>query len=230
MKRIILIVLMSMILGHPAAFSQQKPFVFGFKAGPNLGWLRPDSKGYERDGMRAGFSWGFVADFFLMENYGIATGFDVVFLNGALEIPHEMSDGAVVKEGTLSRKYMLKYIQVPVTLRMRTNELGKFRVFGQIGLGTNFLIGAKADDEFTPANGEPVSDEVDIYNDITFMYESLIVGAGAEYSLGGSTMLTACIVFNNGFMDILKGENTRNPAINNKAYANYLSLDIGIVF
>lgn len=230
MKRIILIVLMSMILGHPAAFSQQKPFVFGFKAGPNLGWLRPDSKGYERDGMRAGFSWGFVADFFLMENYGIATGFDVVFLNGALEIPHEMSDGAVVKEGTLNRKYMLKYIQVPVTLRMRTNELGKFRIFGQIGLGTNFLIGAKADDEFTPSSGETVSDEVDIYSDITFMYESLIVGAGAEYSLGGSTMLTACIVFNNGFMDILKGENTRNPTINNKAYANYLSLDIGIVF
>ncbi|MCK4570113.1 MAG: outer membrane beta-barrel protein, partial [Bacteroidales bacterium] len=123
-----------------------------------------------------------------------------------------------------------KYIQVPVTLKMRTKELGKFRIFGQIGLGTNFLIGAKADDEFTPDQGASSSEEVDIYDDITFMRESLILGAGVEFLLGGSTNLTAGLVFNNGFMNILKGKNSIEPTINNKANANYFALEIGIVF
>jgi len=230
MKRTTIILLLVAFLGASSAYSQQKPFVFGFKAGPTLGWMKPDAKGYDSDGLKPGFTWSFIADFFLMENYGIATGFDVVFLNGGINMPHQVLDGSDVISGTLNRKYKLKYIQIPVTLKLRTKELGKFRIFGQIGLGTNFLIGAKADDEFTPDVGNSVSEEVDIYDDIMFMRESLILGAGVEFLLGGSTNLTAGFVFNNGFMDILKGKNSVDPTINNKANANYLALEIGIVF
>ncbi len=230
MKKATVIILFVAFLGVTNVFSQQKPFVFGFKAGPTFGWLRPDATGYESDGLKVGFTWGFVADFFLMENHGIATGFDVVFLNGGLKIPHIYVDGSTSTSGTLIRNYNLKYIQIPVTLKMRTKEIGKFRIFGQIGLGTNFLIGAKAKDEFKPDQGASISSEVDIYDDITFMKESLILGAGMEFSLGGSTNLTAGIVYNNGFMNILKGKNTADPAVNNKAFANYLALEVGIVF
>ncbi|MCK5079954.1 MAG: PorT family protein [Bacteroidales bacterium] len=230
MKKITLIFVLAAFLCASSAYSQQKPFVFGFKAGPTMGWMKPDAKGYDSDGIKPGFTWGFIADFFLMENYGIATGFDVVFLNGGIKMPHQVLDGTDTISGNLNRKYKLKYIQIPVTLKLRTKELGKFRIFGQIGLGTNFLIGAKADDEFTPDEGEPASEEVDIYDDITFMRESLILGAGVEFSLGGSTNLTAGFVFNNGFMNILKGENSVDPTINNKANANYLALEFGIVF
>lgn len=230
MKKITLIFVLVAFLGASFAYSQQKPFVFGFKAGPTMGWMKPDAKGYDSDGIKPGFTWGFIADFFLMENYGIATGFDVVFLNGGIKMPHQVLDGTDNISGNLNRKYKLKYIQIPVTFKLRTKELGKFRIFGQIGLGTNFLIGAKADDEFTPDGGEPVSEEVDIYDDITFMRESLILGAGVEFLLGGSTNLTAGFVFNNGFMNILKGKNSVDPTINNKANANYLAFEVGIVF
>ena len=212
-------------------YAQQKPFVFGFKAGPNLGWMKPDTKGYSYDGLKAGFSWGFTADFFLMENYSIATGFDVVFLNGGLEMPHMVSvDSVTTNKGTLVRKYKLKYIQVPLTLKMRTNELGKFRIFGQIGLGTNFLIGAKADDEFTYGTSLESEENLDVYDDMKFMRESLIIGGGVEYALGGSTSIMASILFNNGFTDILKGNNTVDQSLKNKAQANYISLEVGIVF
>lgn len=230
MKKIILMLVLVAFLGGTSAFSQHKPFVFGFKAGPTMGWMKPDAKGYESDGVKAGFTWGFIADFFLMENYGIATGFDVVFFNGGIKMPYQAKEGDEMTKGTLSRKYKLKYIQIPITFKMRTNELGKFKIFGQIGLGSSFLIGAKAEDKFTPDQGEPTSEEVDIYEDITFMKESLILGAGVEFSLGGSTMLTAGIMFNNCFMNILKGKNKIDPNIYNDAKANYLALEIGIVF
>ncbi len=230
MKKIILIFVFVSFLGASYAYSQHKPFVFGFKAGPTMGWMKPDAEGYESDGVKAGFTWGFIADFFLMENHGITTGFDVVFFNGGIKIPYQLVDGDETTNGILSRKYKLKYIQIPISFKMRTKELGKFRIFGQIGLGSSFLIGAKAEDTFTPDQGESTSESKDIYDDITFMKESLIVGAGVEYSLGGSTMLTAGIVFNNCFMNILKGKNKIDPDVYNDGKANYLALEIGIVF
>ena len=232
MKKATLIILVLTFVCVLPASSQQKPFVFGFKAGPNIGWMRPDAQGYESDGIKGGFSWGFIADFFLMENYGIATGFDVIFMNSGLKMPHKevVVDGADSLEGILKRKYKLKYIQIPVTLKMRTKEMGKFRIYGQIGLGTGFLIGAKANDEFTTDSGESIKTENDIYDDMSFMRFSLILGAGVEYSLGGSTNLLAGFAFDNGFTDILPGQNTRDPTINNKGYANYVSFNVGIVF
>jgi hypothetical protein len=167
-----------------------------------------------------------------MENYGITTGFDVVNLNAGLKMPASMkNDGGGQLDGILDRKYSLKYIQIPVAFKMQTKELGKFRIFGQIGLGTNFLIGAKANDEFIPEEGATVSeDDVDIYDDITFIRMALILGAGVDFSLGGSTKLVAGIYFNNGFMNVLDGNNTYDPTLVNKAKANYLSLELGIVF
>jgi opacity protein-like surface antigen len=230
MKKATLIILVLTFLCVLSASSQQKPFVFGFKAGPNIGWMKPDAQGYESDGIKGGFSWGFIADFFLMENYGIATGFDVIFLNSGLKMPHMEVDSGETLTGTLHRKYKLKYIQIPITLKMQTKEMGKFRIYGQIGLGTGFLIGAKADDEFIQNTGETTNTENDIYDDISFIRSSLILGAGVEYSLGGSTNLLAGFSFDNGFIDILKGQNTRNPTINNKGYVNYVSFIVGIVF
>lgn len=232
MKKQLFLLLIIIFLSSSSVLSQQKPFVFGFKAGPNLGWLKPDTKDYTSTGAQVGFNWGFIADFFLMENYAITTGFDVIFLNGGLEMPYGITlpDDTVMTAGTLERKYKLKYIQIPVTLKMKTNELGKFKIFGQIGLGTNFLIGAKADDSFTSDDYSSNETDVDIYDDITFMRESLIIGGGAEYSLGGSTSLMAAIVFNNGFMDILNGKNPVDPTVNNKATSNFVSFEVGIVF
>ena len=231
MKKQLIALLLVIFCFVTVTLAQQKPFVFGFKAGPTLGWMKPDTKDYSSDGVRAGFSWGFTADFFLMENYSIATGFDVVFLNGALEMPYMVDvDSATTHNGTLARKYKLKYIQVPVTLKMRTNEMGKFRIFGQIGLGTSFLIGAKADDEFTYGSTMESEEDLDIYDDMKFMRESLIIGGGVEYSLGGSTSIIASLLFNNGFTDILKGYNTVDQTLKNKAQANYVVIEVGIVF
>lgn len=231
MKKQLFTLIVIIFLSSSAVLSQQKPFVFGFKVGPNIGWLKPDTKGYESTGIQPGFTWGFIADFFLMENYSITTGFDVVFLNGGLEMPDRVDiDTSTYYIGTLNRKYKLKYIQIPVTLKMKTNEMGKFKIFGQIGLGTNFLIGAKADDTFTSSDYSNSDEDLDIYDEITFIRESLIIGGGVEYSLGGSTSLMASVLFNNGFIDILNGKNTVDPTLNNKANANYIAFEVGIVF
>jgi len=233
MKKILIFLLLINMLLSVNVIAQYKPFVFGFELSPNIGWMKPDPAGYENKGTPVGFSWGFVSEFFLMENYAITTGFNVSYLNSKLTYPHKVFDqkDSISITGTLSRFYKLKYIEIPLMLKMKTKEFGKMKFFGQIGLGTGFIIGAKADDDFKADGYESIKDEKkDIKDQVKTNRESLILGLGLEYSVGGSTAIIVGFNFNNGFTDVLKDQNTVDPEIEHKAINNFFELNIGVLF
>jgi hypothetical protein len=58
---------------------------------------------------------------------------------------------------------------------------------------------------------------------------ALIIGIGAEYSLGGKTALLFGVTYNNGFTNNLKGRNTFLN-VNPSASANFLQLNLGVMF
>lgn len=204
--------------------AQEKPNLvqFGIKLGPNIGWMKPNSETYSSDGSVVGFNWGFITQFNLAENYVINTGFNVTYNNGKLKYPHNPDS----VEGIMQRKYNLQYLEIPICLKMQTKQMGYFTYYGKIGIGVSFNLRAKAKDVF---NIEPEVTK-DIKDDITFMRESLIVGAGLQYSLGGNTSLMFEIVFNNGFSDILKGKNSADPTIKQDAISNYIEFNLGVIF
>ncbi|MBK8415785.1 MAG: hypothetical protein IPL22_15560 [Bacteroidetes bacterium] len=51
----------------------------------------------------------------------------------------------------------------------------------------------------------------------------LLVGAGAEYNLGGKTSITAGITYNNGIIDILKEKDAQMNT-------DCISLNLGVFF
>jgi hypothetical protein len=113
---------------------------------------------------------------------------------------------------------------------MRTNKFGDIAYFGEIGFGTSFNIRSKSQDEFTSDAGEKTSSEKDIKDEIAFFKESLIIGAGMEYFLDESTSLVFELSFHNGLSDILTGENTKDPSINQDGILYYFQFNIGIIF
>ncbi|MBN1337908.1 MAG: PorT family protein [Bacteroidales bacterium] len=218
------------------AFPQVKPFRFGFKLAPDISWLFPDSEGYSSDGSTLGFTWGFLSDFALTENYFVSTGFGMDYMGGKLEYPHALMLGqdTLLTTGELSRKYKFRNLEVPLTLKMRTNKFGSISYFGKIGFGTSFNIKSKADDEFayyinTQKKTEDFND-VDIKDEITFMRASMIFGAGIEYFIDESTSLILGIDFNSGLTNVLKNENVVDPGVEQKANLNYFQLNIGVLF
>lgn len=213
-----------------SGYSQHKPFLFGFRAAPNIGWMNPDPLGYENDGSEVGFTWGFNAEFFLMENYAITTGFNVIYLNSKISYPHAQYIDTVKTTGILHRNYRTKYIEIPLILKMKTREFGKARFFGEIGLGTSFLLSAKSKDKFEASGIQPVNDEKDIKEEMKTGRESLILGIGVELALGGSTKLNLGIRFDNGFTDVLKDQNTADSGIDHQAINNFLEFNIGVLF
>jgi len=228
-KRIIILIILSCFIIHSAE-AQQRPFVFGFKVAPNLGWFKPNADGYENVGTTPGFAWGFIAQFNLMEHYSLGTGFNVLYFNARLKYPHQQISEGDTLTGMMESKYRLKYIEVPLVLNMETKDIGRFRFFGQIGLGTSFLIDAKADNVFTYNGNTLEEDKVDIYDNISFIRESLILGVGAKFIIEGSTLIFANVTFDNGFTNILKGNNTVDPSVSQRANANFIEFQIGMLF
>ncbi|MCF8301877.1 MAG: outer membrane beta-barrel protein [Bacteroidales bacterium] len=231
MKKASLLTLISILLSIPA-FSQFKPFLFGFKASPELGWMKPDARYYESNGVTAFFSWGFVAEFNLTRNYAVATGVNVHQRGGKLEFPYVLQQNGSTAHGILHRQYDLKTIELPVTIKMKTSTAGRWNFYARVGVGTNFMLDAKAKDEFYPEGDNNISymEERRIKEDVRLIHETLILGFGVEYALSGTNVITGEVNFNNGFTNILKGHNSRHPDVEAYAISNLLGLSVGFIF
>jgi hypothetical protein len=202
-----------------AANAQYAPFYFGLKASPLINWMKPDADNYSGNGAKAGFAWGFIAEKNFTENHSLASGFNMLFNGGKLKFPTTV-DGV---SGTMNREYFIKYIEIPLTLKMRTNSSNGIRYFGRIGLGTAFKISSKKIDEFTTITGTTTTSSKKNYDNVSFVRESFIIGAGGEYELKQGPKLGVELSFNNGFTNILteSGE---------KANPNFLELAFSVLF
>ncbi len=224
MKKYIILGLVVLLFlpSYVKAQEEIPPLQFGIKLGTNIGWLKSDAEDYSSEGSSFGFNWGFITDFNLAPNYGLTTGFNITYNNGKLKYPHVQD----TVSGVMQRKYKLQYLEIPLCLKMRTKQIGYMTYYGKIGFGVSFNLKAKAKDVF---NVEP-EETRNIQDDIVLMRESLIVGAGCQYSVGGSTSITLEILFNNGFSDILKGNNSADESIENDATSKYIEINLGVIF
>jgi opacity protein-like surface antigen len=176
-----------------------------------MAWIKPDSKSIDRDGYRLGFGYGVQTEFRIQENYAIASGLQVSYRGGNLKFKYE--DLNSLPDQVLN--YTLQYVELPVALKMKTNEFNKIRYYGMFGFSPSFIIRAKFDSES--------EDDVDAKDGINEFNVSMLIGAGIEYTISGSTVLTAGLEFNNGFLDVFDGKEA-------KGVTNYLGITAGVLF
>ncbi len=201
------------------AHTVAQDFRFGLKVAPALAWLKPDTKGIEGNGSKLGFSYGIMTDFNFTDNYAFATGLDITYRGGSLKF--------VTNDTTSSISDLtLQYVEIPLTMKMKTNEIGYMTYFAQFGFAPGVLIKARSDNETKIGNTTTVAKDNDIIKDISPVNISLLISVGTEYSLGGSTSILAGVTFNNGFIDVLKDKD----GFQGKAIANYIALNVGVLF
>lgn len=223
MKKITTIILFLSL--SSSLIAQHKPYQFGFKVSGNIGWFNSYNDNFNSTGVKPGFTWGFVSDIFLMENYSITTGFEMLFLNGDLSYPYQVISGSDTTTGIISSKFKTKYIQLPVLFTMKTNSIKGLRYFGQIGASVAIKLNAREKGIF---NGSTIKNN---NSDIFRLFRSaFVLGGGIEYPINGSTYLRLGLQYNNNFNNILKGQNTANPDIKNEARNNYLEINANIIF
>lgn len=210
---------------------------FGIKLAPNMAWLKSDTKGLGNDGSKIGFTFGLVTEFPIgaAGNYRFSTG---LFLNNVggkylQTFSYPDANGQILTK-ELRNDLKLQYIQLPLTMKLMTNEIGYMRYFGQIGFDAAYNIRAKADFD-TPAIN-PVTaaltftemEDEDVKDNLQPFRAGLIIGAGLEYNFSGSTTLQAGLNYHNGFTNLLK--DTKIGDKKAKLLQNYIELNLAVFF
>ena len=196
-----------------AQYTEGNKVQLGFTTSPTFGWLTFPSgqtPEVEPDGMRTGFSYGVLADIPFSDNYYFSTALTVSTLNAKAAEP-----------GISTSIYKLQYLEVPLTLKLKSIEADNRRFYGQFGLNTGINIGSKQDIMFTNS-ATPDEKNRDIGDMVNIFRAGLVLGGGAEWKMGENMSLLTGLTYSNGFTDVFDGEA--------EAKNSYIALNLGIFF
>ncbi len=249
MKQQRLVLFFTFVLLTNLTFAQDgKKVRLGLTLNPNLGWVSPDNTGWSGYGIRAGIQYGLKADLRLFgdDNYSISTGFTMAHLGGKLsynDAVYSPADSASIPAQT-NGVYKLRYINIPLAIKLRTNEIGYMHYWGVFGSELGFRVKANADFETSSALGNESQSDIDISDNVAAFRADLVIGGGFEYTISGDTRISVGLVYHNGLTNILQGDAF---LINNSATVidlagnpvtdkelrnrlNYVSLNLGVYF
>ena len=224
MKKILTGLLFTILASSAFAQYRSEPY-YGFRLGltahPTIGWVKPETG--KSNGVNLGFSYGLMADFNFAENYSFTTGLTITTINGkSTELDPSPYHNASLYPTTTAYdlKYKLQYVEIPLTLKLKTEKIGDVRWYGQFGLSNDFNIGARQD---VSVAGKVLYDDIHIKKNINFYRAGLILGGGVEYDVAKNTSVTTGLTFNNGFTDI---SDDKNRSVKN----HYLGINFGVFF
>lgn len=203
--------------------AQGKSFKIGIKLSPGVGFLRTDVGDIATNGRPMRLGYGLIFDRMFSENYALGFGLNMIEFGGHAEYTNVFSDSQ--SDPTIQyvrRDYdKVKYIEMPLTLKLRTAMIGKMMYWGQFGVGLGYLFSGFADEktsnlyvqsnstengpfERTFESSESIDDKLDIKSELSPFRVSMIVAAGAEYPISGSTYLSYGITYNGGILSMYR--------------------------
>jgi len=234
MKKIIIVAILIAFGLNLSAQGNDKDFRFGLKIDPSFNWLKPDNeKDFTNGGLQLGFGVGAITDFKLGENIWLSTGFSMDFSGAKLNYVDngndkdttgyyvyddailEISDLAGVDSATYApylfyqlnkRQYKVNYVNIPLMLKMKTNEIGYLTYYGQFGLLTSIKTKARATDDVALSGTVSSLEDLNIDSEVSFVKASLSIGGGFEYAFAESTSAFVTVAYNYGFTSITKKE------------------------
>ncbi len=171
---------------------------FSFVLNPQISWMSSDHESINGKGSLAGYNFGVIIDRFFGDNYAFCTGLTINTNGGKLNYP------SVGDKPAFTQTYRLKYLEVPLGLKLRSEDIRRTNFYGRFGLSPQINIKA------VDGNNKSIS------SDVRFFDLGYHLGAGIEYSLGGRNALMLGILFNNGFADITKKSGFEDKTIHNR--------------
>lgn len=196
MKKYLFIAILALI--SVKAFSQSTRFtVF---VDPQFSWMSSDIKTVESDGSKFGVNIGLNLDKFFAPNYALMTGISIDNTGGNLTFENDKKIKISGTDTTLNPgstvHYKLQYINIPLGLKLKTNEIGYLTFFTHLGINGGINIKATGEVDDFELDSENISEEIKLFN------LGYYIGAGAEYSIGGNSAIILGLTYTNGFIDI----------------------------
>ena len=218
-NRIFLIIALMVSL---QAVNGQSKIRFNVHFDPQFAWLSSsDHDKIDPAGSIFHMQAGIQMDYFFEENYAFVLGFGINNLGGNLiysdSVVYRNDIQAVIIEPGQSVKMNLQYLDIPLGLKLKTEELGYATFFLQVGFNPMFNINAHISSKDGVYDKEYIKDSV---NTFCLGYH---VGAGIEYRLGGNTAAIGGVRWTSGLTNVTENDGTNISP-------NALSIHLGILF
>ena len=211
---------------------EEPKFRMGLHLLPSIAWLDARDAHTVTDGSIGRFGFGFTADVMFADNYAFGTGVNV-FRNGGKLTTIERLTGDPLDPANDTTQFVVQrdrkltqhWVELPLSFKFRTREIGHITYWGQFGLGLGLNLRAAADDEVTYLyrndpeiivgsgwvpdleTGEIEFKDVPVEDEVALMRAAMIVGLGIEYNLSGKTALLLGATFNNGLFNVANNRN-----------------------
>lgn len=204
---------------------------FGLKVAPNMGWFSSDEKTFSSDGSTVGFNFGLMGDFMIgaNQNYAFSTGLMYMTkLGGKYTTTIEAANAGVTSKVVSKSTLSMQYVQIPLTMKLKTNEIGYMTYYGQIGGDLGINVGAHSDDEVSTTTNGATTTVTTSNNDVSSFTNTLrvglIVGAGVEYNFSGNTSAMLGLTYGNGFTNAFSSKSDASAKL------HYFELSLGVFF
>ncbi len=188
-------------------------------AGTGVMWAGSrDKDQVSSSGAKFLFNYGLNIDYRLGRNYDFSTGINHLMGGSGLSYLQDSINFRSLADTVKNRlgpnalvKYKLQYIQIPLLLKLKTNEIGYSTYFLEFGLTPGINIRSIADIE-THNNSNLNPTNVKFNKDVAFANLDFTAGAGWHYSLTGNTALIVFLQFHNGLIDFTRDDEPNNTA------------------
>jgi hypothetical protein len=204
----------------------RKKFKIGFNLSPSVDFMQPNTDGVKLDAAKMKFGYGMMAEYAFTNNYALGFGLEHKMAGASLDFAGAdvrylgQADGKEYR--LLKRTYRYDYVNLPITLKLMTNQIGYFTYFGQFGVDLSILVASKTKDErqmlksttidtvnMLPVitedfDAKTVGDFQGRYAQSSFANVKLRIGAGFEWNFSGNTSLVVSVSYHNGFIDMMK--------------------------
>lgn len=206
------------------AINGQGKMRFNVHVDPQFAWLK--SSNHDKinpDGSIFHMQAGLQMDYYFQDNYAFILGFGINNLGGNLlyggdsATTYKNDNNDIIIEPGQSIKMNLQYLDIPLGLKLKTEELGYGTIFLQLGFNPMLNINAHV----TSEDGD--LDKEDIKASVNTFCLGYHVEAGFEYRLGGSTSAIGGVRWTSGLINV-----TENDGAN--ISPNAISIHLGILF
>ena len=226
----------------------------GLALDPNVAWMNSRDFEHTTDGGRAHFGYQFMADILFAETYAIGTGVHVFRTGSTVEYWEPTTDSTLSR---VTRNFNNQYVELPLTFKLRTKEIGYTTYYGKfgggIGLNTRreaeevrYVVHERDNEGWSSVEDAVVPAPDNISGDFASLFRaSMIVGLGFERRIAGSTALMVGLTYNNSLFSthkdqmVVKMDDSGFPrgydednilTESMSGHDSFLALTVGVVF
>lgn len=252
MKKIALLIGLIVLTGNlllaqpsettPDGLTKNPKFRMGLSFSGVVSWFNTDGNDafVNPSGTRLNIGYGLHTDFGLgtNRNYYFSTGIFVLNTGGTLKYDYPNPDVILHSGNTVERTidYRFNYINIPLTMMLRTNEIGYTVYYARVGLDNGINIKSVYNQEDKYNDNSILSKSGESSPDYSSLYRAALhIELGAEFNVTGTTNLFVGITWNNGLNNVFSKDaqavnNTDNTLKRIKGTSNALMLTVGAYF